>query len=172
MASWFSSPLAPETRTGIVRLSASTSTVPMSLWASAGAAIASASAKTWIVLCMVWALIAPFLFARGRRLTTLICCVTSEDILGQLKKVKYPGFSRDIVSFGLVKTAAFEDGVARVSLAISTNDPKVPKQLKDDVERALLSLAGVTKAVVELAVQAAKASTAAPGTPGAKPGAP
>jgi ATP-binding protein involved in chromosome partitioning len=98
--------------------------------------------------------------------------VTSEDILGQLKKVKYPGFSRDIVSFGLVKSAAFEDGVARVSLAISTNDPKVPKQLKDEVERALLSLPGVSKAVVELAVQAAKAAPPAPGTPGARAGAP
>jgi ATP-binding protein involved in chromosome partitioning len=98
--------------------------------------------------------------------------VTSEDILGQLRKVKYPGFSRDIVSFGLVKSAAFEAGVATVSLAISTNDPKVPKQLRDDVERALLSLPGVSKAVVELAVQAAKAAPAAPGMPGAKAGAP
>ena len=98
--------------------------------------------------------------------------MTSEDILGQLKKVKYPGFSRDIVSFGLVKSAAFEDGVARVSLAISTNDPRVPKQLKDEVERTLLSLPGVASAVVELAVQAAKAAPAAPGTPGARAGAP
>jgi ATP-binding protein involved in chromosome partitioning len=121
---------------------------------------------------MVWAVLLLFLFARGRCLTTLICYVTSEDILGQLKTVKYPGFSRDIVSFGLVKSAAFEDGVARVSLAISTNDPKVPKQLRDDVERTLLSLPGVTKAVVELAVTAAKAATAAPGTPGARSGAP
>ncbi len=98
--------------------------------------------------------------------------MTSEDILGQLRKVKYPGFSRDIVSFGLVKSAAFEDGVARVSLAISTNDPKVPKQLRDEVERTLLSLPGVAKAVVELAVQAAKAAPASPGTAGARAGAP
>ena len=100
---------------------------------------------------------APFLFARKRRITTLICCVTTEDIMERLRKVKYPGFSRDIVSFGLVKSVAFEDGVARVSLAIATNDPKVPKQLKDDVEAALRSLEGVRQAVVELSVQAARA---------------
>jgi ATP-binding protein involved in chromosome partitioning len=89
----------------------------------------------------------------------------------QLRKVKYPGFSRDIVSFGLVKAAELDGGVARVSLAIATNDPKVPKQLKDEVERTLLSLPGVAQASVEISVQAARAP-AAPGTPGAKAGAP
>ena len=115
---------------------------------------------------------APFLFARKRRITTLICCVTTEDIMERLRKVKYPGFSRDIVSFGLVKSVAFEDGVARVSLAIATNDPKVPKQLKDDVEAALRSLEGVRQAVVELSVQAARAPAAGPGPGGARMGAP
>ena len=97
--------------------------------------------------------------------------MTTEDILAQLKNVKYPGFSRDIVSFGLVRSAAFEGGVARVSLAITTSDPRAPKQLKDDVERALLALPGVREARVELAVQAAKAPAGPSGPPGAKPGA-
>jgi ATP-binding protein involved in chromosome partitioning len=87
--------------------------------------------------------------------------VNSDAIIEQLRKVKYPGFSRDIVSFGLVKAAQFEEGVARVALAISTSDPKVPKQLKDEVERSLLAMAGVTHAFVEVAVQAAKAPAAA-----------
>jgi ATP-binding protein involved in chromosome partitioning len=98
--------------------------------------------------------------------------VTTEDIMGQLRRVKYPGFSRDIVSFGLVKSASAQGGVASVSLAISTNDPKVPKQLRDEVEKALLELPGVTRATVEIAVQAAKApASAAAGPSGAKPGA-
>jgi ATP-binding protein involved in chromosome partitioning len=97
--------------------------------------------------------------------------VTTEDIMGQLRKVKYPGFSRDIVSFGLVKSAAFEDGVARVSLVIATNDPKVPKQLRDEIEKTLLELPGVSRASVELAVQAARAAAAPTGQAGAKPGA-
>jgi ATP-binding protein involved in chromosome partitioning len=95
--------------------------------------------------------------------------VTTEDIMGQLRKVKYPGFSRDIVSFGLVKSASFENGVARVSLAITTSDPKVPKQLRDEVERTLLALPGVASAAIEVAVQAAKAAAA--GQAGARPGA-
>ncbi len=94
----------------------------------------------------------------------------NEDILQALRKVRYPGFSRDIVSFGLVKSAELEAGVARVSLAISTGDPKVPKQLKDEVERALLATPGVASASVELAVTAARVAPPA-GAPGAKPGA-
>jgi len=96
--------------------------------------------------------------------------LNNEDLIEQLKKVKYPGFSRDIVSFGLVKSTGFEGGVAHVALAITTSDPKVPKQLKDDVERSLLSLPGVTHAIVEVSVQAARAP-AAPAPGGAQPGA-
>ena len=36
--------------------------------------------------------------------------MTSDQIKDQLKQVKYPGFSRDIVSFGLVRSAGFVDG--------------------------------------------------------------
>jgi len=98
--------------------------------------------------------------------------VTAEAIIEQLRKVKYPGFSRDIVSFGLVKSADFDGGVARVALALSTNDPKVPKQLKDEVERVLLAVPGVTHAFVEVAVQAARAPAAssAPGKAAASKG--
>jgi ATP-binding protein involved in chromosome partitioning len=96
--------------------------------------------------------------------------VTNEAIMEELRKVKYPGFSRDIVSFGLVKAAAFEGGIARVALAISTNDPKVPKQLKDEVEQRLRSLPGVSRAVVEISVQAARATPTVPGG-GGKPAA-
>jgi ATP-binding protein involved in chromosome partitioning len=83
--------------------------------------------------------------------------VTSDDIKEALKQVKYPGFSRDIVSFGLVRSAAFADGTAKVSLAITTSDPKVPMQLKAEVEKCLRAQPGVTGVIIELAVSAAKA---------------
>ncbi len=83
--------------------------------------------------------------------------MTSDDLKTALQQVKYPGFSRDIVSFGLVRDAAFADGTAKVSLAITTSDPKVPMALKTDVERCLHALPGVKQVIVELAVAAAKA---------------
>ena len=66
--------------------------------------------------------------------------MTTEDIKEQLKQVKYPGFSRDIVSFGLVRAAGFSDGVAKVSLALTSGDPKVPLHLKTEVDKCLRAI--------------------------------
>ena len=55
--------------------------------------------------------------------------MTKEAITSALEKVKYPGFSRDIVSFGLVQGVAFENGVASVSIEVTNADPTVPTQM-------------------------------------------
>jgi ATP-binding protein involved in chromosome partitioning len=82
--------------------------------------------------------------------------VTADIIKEALKQVKYPGFSRDIVSFGLVRSAAFVDGTAKVSVAITTSDPKVPTMLKAEIEKCLRAQPGVKDVIIELAVSAAK----------------
>jgi ATP-binding protein involved in chromosome partitioning len=82
--------------------------------------------------------------------------VTPEAIKEQLKQVKYPGFSRDIVSFGLVRSAAFVDGTVKVALAITTSDPKVPLHLKGEVEKCLRALPGVKETIIDLAVSPVK----------------
>jgi ATP-binding protein involved in chromosome partitioning len=89
--------------------------------------------------------------------------VTSDEIKEHLKQVKYPGFSRDIVSFGLVRTAGFFDGTVKVSLALASSDPKTPLQLKADVEKALRGLPGVKDILVEIAVSPPKAAAPAAG---------
>jgi len=80
-----------------------------------------------------------------------------------LQRVPYPGFSRDIVSFGLVKDLAFDAGTAYVQLEISTDDPKIPAQIKKDVATALEALDGVNTANVEIAVHATKRGAPAGG---------
>jgi ATP-binding protein involved in chromosome partitioning len=92
--------------------------------------------------------------------------VTSEQLKEHLKQVKYPGFSRDIVSFGLVRAAALVDGTARVSLAVTTSDPKVPLQLKREVDACLRALPGVKETVIDVAVSALKTPAASGGTGG------
>ena len=84
--------------------------------------------------------------------------MTSDDLKAALAQVKYPGFSRDIVSFGLVRSVDFADGTARVSLALSTSDPKIPAHLKREVEQCLGVLPGVRAVEVAVAVTAPKAS--------------
>jgi ATP-binding protein involved in chromosome partitioning len=89
--------------------------------------------------------------------------VSPESIKDHLKQVKYPGFSRDIVSFGLVRSAALVDGTAKVSLALTTSDPKIPLQVKGDVEKCLRTLPGVRDVIIDIAVQAARPAGAAGG---------
>ena len=66
--------------------------------------------------------------------------VTQEQIKNALKSVKYPGFSRDIVSFGLVKEIVSTDAETRVQLVLTTNDPAVPRAIKADAENVLRGL--------------------------------
>jgi len=95
-------------------------------------------------------------------------------VLELLKQIKYPGFSRDIVSFGLVRSVDFREGKALVKLSITTSDQTAPRQIKEAVEHRLLNVDGVTDTVVELAVSAPKnqpqqsASPEPTGLPGVK----
>ena len=40
--------------------------------------------------------------------------VSEEQVRNALKSVKYPGFTRDIVSFGLVKLVSVDNGEVKV----------------------------------------------------------
>ena len=71
-----------------------------------------------------------------------------------LKSVKYPGFTRDIVSFGLVKSINIDNGEVKLQLALSTNDPNIPATIKNDAERALRSINGVRSAKVLIDIHA------------------
>ena len=86
--------------------------------------------------------------------------MTPDEIKEALKQVKYPGFSRDIVSFGLVRSAALVDGTAKVSLALTTSDPKIPLHLKQEVEKCLRALPGVQSTLIDVAVTPAKPAAA------------
>ena len=63
--------------------------------------------------------------------------VTQEQIKNALKSVKYPGFSRDIVSFGLVKEIVSSGAETRVQLVLTTNEPAMPRAIKADAEKVL-----------------------------------
>jgi ATP-binding protein involved in chromosome partitioning len=97
--------------------------------------------------------------------------VTDEEIKAHLKQVKYPGFSRDIVSFGLVRSAGFADGTAKVALTLTTNDPKIPLHLKNEVEKCLRAIPGVRDVVIDIAVQPMRAAAPANAAGGNLPGA-
>src|SRR5438477_1678014 len=66
--------------------------------------------------------------------------VTEEEIKNALKSVKYPGFSRDIVSFGLIREIVSTDAETRVQMVLTTNDPAVPRAIKAEAEDILQKL--------------------------------
>ncbi|MDE0826565.1 MAG: Mrp/NBP35 family ATP-binding protein [Akkermansiaceae bacterium] len=68
--------------------------------------------------------------------------MTEDAIRSALASVKYPGFSRDIISFGLVQGVNVEGSVLTVSLRVQTRDPKIPEQIFKDCHAALDDLAG------------------------------
>jgi ATP-binding protein involved in chromosome partitioning len=91
--------------------------------------------------------------------------LNQESILNALKSVKYPGYSRDIVSFGLVKQAAANNGAVSISLQLTAANAQVAQQLKADCEQALKALPGVQMVHVEVNMPAGPQPTAAANSP-------
>lgn len=89
--------------------------------------------------------------------------LSQETVLNALKSVKYPGFSRDIVSFGLVKEVAAAGGAVTVSLQLTTSQPEIGQQIKAEAEAALKSLPGANN--VHVVVKLPAAGQAAPQNP-------
>jgi ATP-binding protein involved in chromosome partitioning len=80
--------------------------------------------------------------------------VSEEQVRDALKSVKYPGFTRDIVSFGLVKLVNIDNGEVKVQLALATNDPNIPAAIKSDAEKVLRTIDGVRNAKVLIDIHA------------------
>ncbi|MBJ7259306.1 MAG: Mrp/NBP35 family ATP-binding protein [Chthoniobacterales bacterium] len=64
-------------------------------------------------------------------------------VLEALRAVKYPGFSRDIVSFGLVESAEVRGDEVTVKLSLAVEDPKIAQQIHRECMEALSSVPGV-----------------------------
>ena len=87
--------------------------------------------------------------------------ISEEQVTKALKSVKYPGFTRDIVSFGLLKSVQIDNGDVKVQIALATNDPNVPAAIKNDAEGALRGIKGVRSAKVLIDIHATPAGAGA-----------
>ena len=79
--------------------------------------------------------------------------MNSAQLLDSLKSVNYPGFSRDIVSFGLVNEAIFESGKAIIKLVLTSSDPKLPVLLKAEIEKKLSKHAEISEKEISIVVK-------------------
>jgi len=75
---------------------------------------------------------------------------TEDDVKTALKAVRYPGYSRDVVSFGLLKEVAVREGAVSVIMNLTTTNPEAARQIKEESERALKAIPGVSSVYVEV----------------------
>ena len=78
------------------------------------------------------------------------------NIIEALKSIKYPGLSRDIISFGMVRDVNVSGDNVTVHLSVTTADQNVPGKIKNEVKNLLLSMGGINRADVQMDVQAPK----------------
>jgi ATP-binding protein involved in chromosome partitioning len=76
--------------------------------------------------------------------------VTPQQILEELKKVKYPGFTRDIVSFGLIRDIEIGSTGVNVILAPTTARDEVVAEIRDKIVETVSALPGVSGVEVTL----------------------
>jgi len=97
--------------------------------------------------------------------------LTKEQITEALKSVKYPGFSRDIIAFGLLQDIEIDGNNVHVIISVATKDAKVPEQIYKDCQEALAKIEGLGTPRVTVNVKdvqaeqktAADAKTSIPG---------
>jgi ATP-binding protein involved in chromosome partitioning len=76
--------------------------------------------------------------------------LSQDDIKHALASVKYPGFSRDIVSFGLIKEISAANGAVSVTIQLTSPNPDAARQIKIEAEQVLKKLPGANQVFVEV----------------------
>ncbi len=76
---------------------------------------------------------------------------TPQEILDELRKVKYPGFTRDIVSFGMVRDIEIGSRGITVTLAVTAQKPDVVAEIRERVTEAVRNFSG---SEVEIVIEA------------------
>lgn len=83
-----------------------------------------------------------------------------EQIKEALREVKYPGFSRDIVSFGLVKAVETDGDDVVVKIEVATRDASIPEKIFKDVHEVLGKMTGMGEVKVDISVKDAPEAAA------------
>ncbi|OQY27796.1 MAG: hypothetical protein B6244_09390 [Candidatus Cloacimonetes bacterium 4572_55] len=76
--------------------------------------------------------------------------VTRKDVLEKLSNVKYPGYSRDIISLGVVKSIKISDGYVAFRLELTTENSTIPEKIIAESRSILLSIEGVKDVAIEI----------------------
>jgi len=76
--------------------------------------------------------------------------LTPDQIRDSLRNIKFPGLTRDIVSFGIVKDIRVEGGRVSVHIEVTARDESMPGKIEEAVAEVVRGLPGVTEAQVHM----------------------
>jgi ATP-binding protein involved in chromosome partitioning len=93
--------------------------------------------------------------------------LTDQEVLAALKKILYPGFTRDIVSAGAIRNVVVDQAHVRFEVVPGPGDPAVMRQIQEQARVAVETLPGV--AAVEIMLAGTPTSSSALKMAGAKP---
>jgi len=82
--------------------------------------------------------------------------LSPDGIRSALKTVKYPGFTRDIVSFGIVKNIKVEGSSVEISLVLPKPDSKIESEITESVRNRILETPGVGDVSIRIAAREPK----------------
>jgi ATP-binding protein involved in chromosome partitioning len=85
---------------------------------------------------------------------------TPEQVLDALKQVKFPGLSRDVVSFGFIHDVRVDGDVVAFTIRFQTDNPNAGAQIARDAEAAVRKMEGVRDVKVSIDVAARQAAPA------------
>ncbi|MFC2089082.1 Mrp/NBP35 family ATP-binding protein [Calditrichota bacterium] len=66
--------------------------------------------------------------------------MNKEQIINILKEIKYPGYSRDIISFGIIKDVRIEEKNIFIDMDVKTNDTKIIEEIESSINTQINSL--------------------------------
>ncbi len=90
-----------------------------------------------------------------------------KEVLARLGQIHDPNLKKDIVSLGYVRNLAFDRGRVTFTLALPTPLFPSKEKMREESERALLTVPGVSSVEIKLHPEIA-AGTRSPGIPGVK----
>ena len=82
--------------------------------------------------------------------------LSPDGIRSALKTIKYPGFTRDIVSFGIVKNIKVEGSSVEISLVLPKPDSKLESEITESVRNRILETPGVGDVSIRIAAREPK----------------
>ncbi|HVN32430.1 MAG TPA: Mrp/NBP35 family ATP-binding protein [Thermoanaerobaculaceae bacterium] len=85
--------------------------------------------------------------------------LSEEDVRKALAKVKFPGLSRDIVSFGFVRSVVVSGGDVSVEIVMTTANAAAGEAVEREARRVLSELPGVGEVKLDCRVHSPQAAT-------------